>query len=362
MKYLVQIVRVFVGILFILSGFVKLVDPKGTSYKLYDYFAEDVLNIIFLQDYVLPLAFIFVVAEVVLGVFLLLGVFKKMTLGSLLGLIVFFTFLTFYSAYFDKVKDCGCFGDALKLDPWESFYKDLVLLVAILILLVGQQYIRLLFPYKLNLILASIATFLSVLVAYIGIARLPIIDFRPYAVGEDLKENIKDIEKPVIQINYTLKNTQTGDSKIVDSETYINDEWWKNKDWELQSDLTTEQVIEEGIPARIHDFVIRDDEFTNEILTQNNVFLIINYDPFTLDEEIEITSFIRNLEKEKELYYVLSSEKMKGFEDAYSLDGVVLKTIVRSSPGVILLDQGIVKSKWHWKDLPDSEELKSFKQ
>ncbi|APD06255.1 triose-phosphate isomerase [Flavobacteriaceae bacterium UJ101] len=360
MKYIVQIVRVFVGVLFILSGFVKLVDPKGTSYKLYDYFAEDVLNLPFLQEYVLPLAFIFVVAEVVLGIFLLLGVFKKFTLWSLFGLIVFFTFLTFYSAYFDKVKDCGCFGDALKLKPWETFSKDVVLLIAIIILLIGQKYIGPLFSKRVNHIIALIGTIGSIAIAYWGIERLPIIDFRPYAVGEDLKENIKDIKEPVVQINYTLKNKTTGETKIIDSEAYINDEWWKNKEWEMQSDLTTEEVVDEGIPARIHDFVIRDDEFTNEILNQENVFLIINYDPFTLDEQIEVNAFIKNLKEEKKAYYILSSESMKGFDDTYSLDGTALKTIIRSSPGVILVDKGIVKAKWHWKELPKLEELKSF--
>lgn len=360
MKYIVQITRVFVGVLFILSGFVKLVDPKGTSYKLYDYFAEDVLNLPFLQEYVLPLAFVFVVAEVVLGIFLLLGVFKKITLWSLFGLIVFFAFLTFYSAYYDKVKDCGCFGDALKLKPWESFYKDLVLLIAIIVLLIGQRYIQPLFSTKLNSIIASLATLISVLIAYWGIERLPIIDFRPYAVGEDLKENIKDIKEPVIQINYTLKNSTTGESKIVDSEAYINEGWWKNEEWKMQSDLTTEQVIDEGIPARIHDFVIGDDVFTDEVLNKENVFLIINYDPLIPEEHTEIRSFINHLKEEKKTYYILSSENMEGFDDTYSLDGTALKTIIRSSPGVILIDKGIVKTKWHWKELPTLNELKSF--
>ncbi len=361
MKYAIQIIRILVGVLFILSGFVKLVDPKGTSYKLYDYFAEDVLNLPFLQEFVLPLAFVFVVAEVVLGVFLLLGSFKGFALWSLFGLIVFFSFLTFYSAYFDKVKDCGCFGDALKLDPWESFYKDLILLVFIVILLIGQKHIQPLFNSRQNLILASIATFISIIIAYWGIERLPIIDFRPYAIGEDLKENIKDIRKPLIQINYTLKNKTTGESKVIDSEVYIDQEWWKKEEWEIQSGLTTEKVIDEGIPARIHDFVIGNEELTNEILNQENVFLIVNYDPFTLNEQLKLLPFIAHLNKENKTYYILSSENMKGIDSIYRLDGTALKTIIRSSPGVILIDKGIVKEKWHWKKLPDLGTLKTSK-
>ena len=139
MKILVPISRIFVGILFIISGFIKLNDPLGFSYKLQEYFSAEVLNITFLEPYALAISIIVVVFEVVLGVFLLIGYKPKFTVWSLLIMIVFFTFLTFYSAYFDKVKDCGCFGDALKLTPWESFSKDVVLLVFVIILFVGKS-------------------------------------------------------------------------------------------------------------------------------------------------------------------------------------------------------------------------------
>ena len=143
MKYLVGFSRVFVGILFIISGLIKLNDPMGFSFKLQDYFAPSVLNLEFLVPYALILALLVVIFEVMLGIMLLLGYAKKFTIWSLLAMIVFFTFLTFYSAYFNKVTDCGCFGDAIKLTPWESFTKDVILLVLILILFFGKQYIKL---------------------------------------------------------------------------------------------------------------------------------------------------------------------------------------------------------------------------
>ncbi|MEO9076189.1 MAG: MauE/DoxX family redox-associated membrane protein, partial [Gelidibacter sp.] len=120
MKFIVAISRIFVGILFIISGFVKLNDPLGFSYKLQEYFGTDVLNLPFLEPYALGIAVMVVVFEVVLGIFLLIGYKPKFTVWSLLLMIIFFTFLTFYSAYFDKVKDCGCFGDAMPLTPWQS--------------------------------------------------------------------------------------------------------------------------------------------------------------------------------------------------------------------------------------------------
>ena len=132
MKILVGISRIFVGILFIISGLIKLNDPVGFGFKLQDYFAPEVLNLEFLVPYALAIAIFVVIYEVMLGVMIILGYAKRFTLWSLLLMIVFFTFLTFYSAYFNKVTDCGCFGDALKLTPWESFWKDVVLLVLIL--------------------------------------------------------------------------------------------------------------------------------------------------------------------------------------------------------------------------------------
>ena len=131
MKYLVAFSRLFVGILFIISGLIKLNDPVGFSFKLKDYFAPDVLNMEFLVPFTLMIAIFVVIYEVMLGVMILLGYAKKFTLWSLILMIIFFTFLTFYSAYFEKVTDCGCFGDAIKLTPWESFTKDIVLLILI---------------------------------------------------------------------------------------------------------------------------------------------------------------------------------------------------------------------------------------
>ena len=161
MKYLINILRIIVGVVFIISGVVKTIDPIGFSYKLEEYFSESVLNLPFLIPYALVFSTIFVVFEVLLGLFLLLGIFKKFTLTNLLFLIIIFTFLTFYSAYYDKVKDCGCFGDFLKLKPWESFSKDVILLVMILIIGFGCRQIQPIFNSKLRNSIAFIGIFIT---------------------------------------------------------------------------------------------------------------------------------------------------------------------------------------------------------
>ena len=123
MKYITHLSRILVGVLFLVSGFIKLNDPVGFSFKLEEYFSLGVLDLPVLMPFALAIAFFVVVFEVLLGVFLLLGYQLKFTLWSLLSMIVFFTFLTFYSAYFNKVTDCGCFGDAIKLTPLGVFYQ-----------------------------------------------------------------------------------------------------------------------------------------------------------------------------------------------------------------------------------------------
>ena len=132
---LTTISRILVGVLFIISGFIKANDPLGFSYKLNEYFT--VFHIDWMSHVSLELAMFICVIEVALGFALLLGAKMRLVAWSLLLMIIFFSFLTFYSAYFDVVKDCGCFGDALHLTPWQSFTKDAVLLVLILIIFIN---------------------------------------------------------------------------------------------------------------------------------------------------------------------------------------------------------------------------------
>ncbi|PIY09336.1 MAG: DoxX family protein, partial [Flavobacteriaceae bacterium CG_4_10_14_3_um_filter_33_47] len=216
MKYLVSISRLFVGVLFIISGFIKLNDPLGFSYKLQEYFSIEVLNIPFLEPYALMISVLVVVFEVVLGVFLLIGYQRKFTIWSLLLMIVFFSFLTFYSAYFDKVKDCGCFGDALKLTPWESFSKDIILLFFILILFVGIKHINPLFNKLTITILALLSFIVSFWFGYHVLMHLPTIDFRAYHIGANIQEGMRVPEnapKPVIE--YYWKFNVNGEAQII---------------------------------------------------------------------------------------------------------------------------------------------------
>src|SRR5210317_810907 len=136
MNLLTQIARLLVSVTFVFSGFVKLVDPLGSAYKFEEYFGADVLNLEFLAPFALQFSILLILAEIMLGVMLLLGYKPKLTVWSLFLISVLFLFLTWYSAYYDKVTDCGCFGDAVKLTPWETFYKNVVLIVLVIFLMI----------------------------------------------------------------------------------------------------------------------------------------------------------------------------------------------------------------------------------
>ena len=161
LKLIVHLSRIFVGAMFIFSGFVKLVDPIGSQYKFEEYFSEGVLNLEFLIPYALPFSILLIIVEIMLGVSLLLGYKSKITTWSLLGITTIFLFLTWYSAYYNKVTDCGCFGDAIKLTPWETFWKNVLLIGLILLLLIGVKNIKALFSKRINtsLIILSFVSF-----------------------------------------------------------------------------------------------------------------------------------------------------------------------------------------------------------
>lgn len=216
MKYIVNISRILVGVLFIISGFIKLNDPVGFSFKLEEYFSQGVLDLPWLMSYALAISIFMVIFEVLLGVMLLVGFRVKFTMWSLLLMIVFFTFLTFYSAFFNKVTDCGCFGDAIKLTPWESFTKDIVLLVLIVVLFVGRKYIKSIFGSNTKRIITLVVLVLCIIYANYVLNHLPVIDFRPYKIGANIEDGMsvpENAPKPIYE--YAWKFKTNGEEKII---------------------------------------------------------------------------------------------------------------------------------------------------
>ncbi|RXG22586.1 BT_3928 family protein [Leeuwenhoekiella aequorea] len=363
MKKLIGVIRIFVGILFIISGFIKLNDPVGFSFKLQEYFSPDVLNIEFMSPFALGLAIILVIVELVLGVALIIGYYKKATMWLLLLMILFFTFLTFYSAYFNKVTDCGCFGDALPLTPWQSFSKDVVLLILILILFFNLKYIQ---PFFSNFgrSIVIFATFIGCLsFGYYVLMHLPVFDFRAYKVGVNIKEGMtvpEDAEKAIF--NYNWKFDINGTEKIITTQG----EYPASEGTFIEVDT---EVVSQGYVPPIHDFTIERDgeDYAEEFLSAPNVIVVIAYD--LNKTEWNGWLVIKKLTNEaiKKGYTVIGLtssgeaevndllEKQNLNFEFYFTDATVLKTIVRSNPGILKLNKGTILQKKHWNDAEEIE-------
>jgi uncharacterized membrane protein YphA (DoxX/SURF4 family) len=315
MKILVQISRVIIGVTFIFSGFVKMIDPLGTSYKLQEYLSADVLNIEGLIHYALPLSVFLIFIEFFLGVLLLIGYFPKVTIWGLVLLIGFFLFLTWYSAYYNKVTDCGCFGDAITLSPWQTFYKNVFFLVLILFLLFNIREVK---PIG-GITLLNWISFLSFLgsftLMYYVLLHLPIIDFRPYAVGKNIPAQMQ----------------------------YIGDE----------------------LPP-VHDFLLESNEgkdLTTKVLESPKVLLVV-MNTITKSRKTgfkNVKIITDKALKEGYLVYALSSslnETFTSYKQKYDFnfemlfcDETTLKTIIRANPGIVILNKGTVKGKWNARDI-----------
>lgn len=439
-----RISRLLVGSLFIVSGLIKANDPLGFSYKLNDYFAPGVFNMTWLDPFAVELSVFICVAEIVLGVAILFQARMKLTSWSLLLLMIFFTFLTGYTAianwFFDNhesatthffegifgfvaredisyMKDCGCFGDAIKLTPWQSFLKDVVLLV-LTIFIFGKRketkpaelstdfvnlgislalvtffslvFVSWGFPIWFSLItfavllaikkfmksdnrdwvMAIAATIISTWFSVHCIQHLPIKDFRPFKIGNnisELKECPPDAPQDVYEDTWYYR---------VNGE--VREFTTAEKPWDIEGaefvDRETE-LIEKGCEPPIHDFVLEDEDgndYTEDLLAEEYILLVISYDLNNADEEVQakinelydatnndggpyMYALVANVHSEIDAF----KHKHQSMIDYLSGDATMLKTIIRANPGLVLLNHGTVIGKWHYNDMPTYDEIKS---
>lgn len=367
--------RWFVGLLFIFSGLIKANDPLGFGYKLQEYF--EVFHIGFLNDWATGIAIILCVLEIVLGALLLFGFWIKQVTKGLLAIIIFFTFLTFVSAAFKVVTSCGCFGDAIPLTPWQSFAKDLVLLVMIVYLFIHRAKIQ---PFTTKSGVQS-GLFAGVFAASLFFGTftynyLPIIDFLPYKVGSSIPENMKipaGAAQDEYLIMYQLKNKKTAETKTMSDKDYLKEEIWKDENWEIVG-APDKKLIKKGYDVKIKDLMIADasgTDYTKELI-ENPYYnlIIVAYDLKHTNENAigEINALALNAAEQFNIRTVLLtsnsaqdaaafSKKMKLFTEVFYADAVPLKSMVRANPGVMLLKNGVVINKWHYHSLPSFDEL-----
>ncbi len=370
MKTLGQISRILVGVLFIISGFIKANDALGFSYKLDEYFV--VFQMPWLSHVSLLLSILICAFEIGLGIALLLGAKMHFTSWSLLIMIIFFTFLTFWSWKFDVVKDCGCFGDALHLTPFQSFMKDVVLFVLIFFIFINRNNIKPLLGESVSTWFSYLGFIGSFIFSVYCYRHLPVIDFRPYAVGKNIPEGMKlppDAKKDSVVMIFIYekdgKKHEIGQNELA---TAGIDESWKFID-------RTDKVIHEGDKPKIHDFSISASDgtdITSNVLSMKNVFLLVSYQINNSNKDAQgtINDFVALCQKDGVEFVGLTGSSRKDIEEFrhkhnsmfeyYNTDETALKTMIRSNPGLMLLNSGTVTAMWHYNDFPSYDEAKKL--
>lgn len=365
MKILVNISRILVGIIFIFSGFVKGVDPLGSTYKFIDYF--NAFGIGFLEPIALPLAILLNLSEFIIGIALVLNLRMKIATWAVTGFMAFFTILTFVLAIFNPVSDCGCFGDAIKMTNWQTFYKNLIISFLVIILWLNRKNMA---RAKSGAKEWGLIVIYSILFFWLSIhsyRHLPIIDFRPYKTGTYIPDGMKIPEGAKSDVYETfLYYEKDGEIKEFTIENYP----WEDTTWKFVDQKSV--LLEKGFEPPIHDFVIDGPtgEITDRVLSDElPLLMLISHDLTKVK--------LRNIDRLQEIEHFLLENRysfigltpshdkdIENFKAAtnmviqfYNTDAITLKTIIRSNPGLVLMQKGTVLKKWHINDLPNAKEL-----
>lgn len=369
MRLVKNLCRIIVGIVFIYSGFVKGIDPLGSDYKFTDYF--NAFGMGWMNATTLFFSFALSLAEFLIGIALLFNLWvSRMAWGSLLFMF-FFTPLTLVSALTNPVSDCGCFGDATLLTNWQTFWKNIILLLlAIMIFMYRKEY-------KSSLPLVGQFSFLALAgagmlcLSVYCYRHLPVLDFRPYAVGKNITEGMRlpeGTEPDQYEVTLKYKNKQTGEVQSFTEENYP---WQDTLNWEYES--SSERLVKKGYITPIHDLVIEHPtlgNITEEILEDDNhTILAVAYNLTQSDVQYQpaINRLAEYAQEKGIRFYGLTSSSERDIEtykkryhvpyEFCTADEIQLKTMIRSNPGVIILREGTILDKWAGKDVPDVKEL-----
>ena len=370
MKVFVTVARIFTGLLFIFSGLVKAIDPKGLAFKMQEFF-EAWSGSGFMpglmktfDQYALAFSLIMITLEVIVGVALLIGWKKKMTISVLLLLMIFFTFLTSYVLFTGKIRACGCFGDCIPLTPIQTFTKDIVLLVLAFFLLFSTKYISPIAKPFFSFLYILSATILVLLLQWYVLRNLPLADCLPYKKGNNLVELRKMPANAIPdKYDYVFVYKKAGVLKEYRAES-TPDSTWEFVDRKQ----TLSQKGSNNIPV-ISDFSLTTEsgnDSTDAILnTAGEYYLLYIKDLETYPKNWEgDLSLVKTFINQKKTIFIVTSqlEKVKKrFNDFWiannihsssikflSCDATVMKTVARVDPTLYLMNGPVVKNKWSW--------------
>lgn len=353
------VLRILFGAVFLFSGFVKAIDPLGSTYKITDYLTAMGLEQLSILALVAAIALSAV--ELAIGLSMLTGI--KVKLSGILGLLFMFvmTPLTLWIALKNPVTDCGCFGDAIKISNWATFWKNVVLLVmAIAIVCCNRYYRPYLKPLAGSLLFVGYLL-VGVVISCISLQHLPCIDFRPYKIGNNLIEQMEVPEGAAVdQYKTTFIYEKDGVQQEFDETNYP----WNDSTWTFVDQHS--ELVQKGYEPPVHDFnivTLDGDEITDLVLEAEHAYLVVMYDLAKTD--------LKQINKVKELYqrcnesdimfHILTAsleDDILQLEEAYDIpssvfcqtDPITLKTIVRANPGIVELRLGTVVGKWNARD------------
>jgi triosephosphate isomerase len=368
LKYLItNVCRFLLAVTFIFSGFVKAVDPLGTLYKITDYL--EAMHIAeYIPDYItLAVSILLSALEFSLGILLLFAIRRRIVSRIILAFISVMTIITLWIALTDPVSDCGCFGDALKLTNWQTFFKNIILLMATITVCINPlRMVRFVSKSNQWIVINYTIVFILFISGYC-LYNLPLFDFRPYHIGANIKKGMEipaNAKQPQFKTTFILE--KNGQRKEFTTENYPDSTW-------KFIDSKTIQTSEGYVPP-IHDFSIQktDDgeDITDQILNYKGYsFLLISphlevADDSQLDQINQIFEYCHD-NGYRFLCLTASTGKaitrwqdMTGAEYPFcNTDETTLKTIIRSNPGLMLIKNGSIIRKWSHNSLPDETQL-----
>lgn len=362
-KVWVNACRFLLGVIFIFSGFVKAVDPLGSFYKIQDYLTAFGMASWF--PFYLPLFFGIVLSavEFSVGVFLFLGIRKSTASTLALLLMVVMTPLTFYLALADPVSDCGCFGDAWVLTNWQTFGKNIVLLTAAISVFKWKDWIVRFVTAKMEW-MVSMYTFLFVFaLSFYCLENLPILDFRPYKIGTDIKAGMEIpegakpsvfesrfiLEKDGKRQEFTLENYPDSTWKFVETRTVLKEKGYEPPihDFSMMNLETGEDITDSVLSDKGYTFLLIAHRIENA--DDSNIDLINEIYDYSVEHGYAFYAITSSPEDEIELW----RDKTGAEYPFCQMDDITLKTIIRSNPGLLLIKGGTILNKWSDGDLPD---------
>ena len=362
----VNICRFLLGVVFILSGFVKAVDPRGTQYKIEDYLEAMGMGGLLSDLATISLSILQSAVEFCLGIFLLFAIRRRLTSRLVLLIMAVMTPLTLWLALANPISDCGCFGDAVVLTNWQTFGKNVVLLAAAVVVTVWPGRMFRFVSESNQWIVVNYSALFILIVSALCIYDQPMFDFRPYHVGANIKEGMtipEGAQKPVFETTFILE--KDGQRQEFTAENYPDSTW-------TFIDSHTVQ-IEEGYVPPIHDFSILTDEgedITDEVLAREGyTFLLISphleqANDSQFDRINQIWEYCQDNGYDFCCLTASTARAISRWQDItgaeypfYQADETTLKTIIRSNPGLLLLRQGTIIRKWSHNMLPEESQL-----